>query len=81
VRLEIITVDKYIPKEVEVDFTAALRSVNTPNERKPYVTPAYKRFTSEEAMDLLLLQDNVNDPEVDRMLDCIADLNTLDTLL
>lgn len=46
---------------------------NPTNGKKPYIAPAYKRLTPEDAKKLLLGAD-VNDPDVMNMLRCIEDL-------
>jgi hypothetical protein len=49
-------------------------STKSQTERKPYVAPTYHRLTPEAAKQLLLEKADVNDPEVRKMLRCIAEL-------
>jgi hypothetical protein len=54
--------------------SAVSPSTKSETERKPYVAPAYQRLTPEAAKQVLLEKADVNDPEVRKMLRCIAEL-------
>lgn len=41
----------------------------------PYVAPAGKRMSPEAAKELLLHHDDAEDPEVQRMHECIEEIN------
>ncbi len=53
---------------------ASLEKKSSTKGKKPYIAPAYKRLTPDEAKQFLLRRADVNDPDVMNMLQCIEDL-------
>ena len=57
-----------------IDVPRFISSGQTAGRRKPYVTPACRRLSPEEAKGVLLRHADGSDPEVRRMLECIKEL-------
>lgn len=57
-----------------IDEHKSISSGKTVEGRKPYVTPVCRRLTPEAAKEKLLRRADTGDPEVQRVLECIEEL-------
>ena len=57
-----------------IDVARFLSGGQTGARRKPYVAPACRGLTPEEAKEMLLRHADTSNPEVRRMLECIEEL-------
>ena len=57
-----------------IDVHKSISSGKTGEGRKSYVTPVCRRLTPETAKEMLLRRTDTGDPEVQRMLECIEEL-------